>query len=887
MTAADQGPASPQDQLGEIFARNRDDLAARVLTLRRWVDGDASVDPETARAAAHRLVGSLGTLGFTDGSSAAARLEDDFRHDGEARTVEDRRADVAVMEALFGPEPIAWEAPAPPEPRPAVPAGETVLVVDDDPVIIQTFQPALQRAGYQVLTAGSGKEALAVLARVSADLIVSDVNMPDLGGFELARELRSDPRTIATPLIFATTRGSRDDIVTGLGLGADDYLVKPVDPVELVARVQTRLARSAVTSQAPAEPVPERGAIRADTLVNAHQMQRVLDREIDRANRGARSGAVARIELVEFAELRHRLGPRAIDVVLDEVRDLVRAFLQPADVGTVEREGVVTVFFADADDAHAEARVRALSQAIVVTRFASTRDTVRLTPAIGWTELDGSAPTAEVRRRIELAAAFAAARLDLQPDRWNETMTAHPRPAAPKPGLGARLRTPFQILVTLVIGLAIPFGFYWYLDSVGFDVTPVMYLVVVVSLAITGALILLEGVLALRATYPPGDPPAEYPPATAIIAAYLPNEAPTILETLAAFRRIDYPDLKVILAYNTPTPLPIEAELRDYERRWPGLQVLEVEGSTSKAQNVNAAMSHVRGEMVAMFDADHHPDRHTFRRAWQWLSNGYGVVQGHCVVRNGAASRTARTVAVEFEAIYAVSHPGRARLHGFGIFGGSNGYWRADLLRETRMQGHMLTEDIDSALRVVEQGHKIASDRTITSRELATSTMMALWHQRMRWAQGWFQVALKHWSAMVSPRSALTVRQRLGYWHLLVWREIYPWLTLQMFPIIAFWIVDGRALDWKVPIFVMTTVFTLSVGPVSTFFAWRLGDPEVKDHKSWYAWYFVVASLLYTEYKNTIARVAQIKQLMGDKQWVVTPREAGAGSAGPPDPGVS
>jgi cellulose synthase/poly-beta-1,6-N-acetylglucosamine synthase-like glycosyltransferase len=298
-------------------------------------------------------------------------------------------------------------------------------------------------------------------------------------------------------------------------------------------------------------------------------------------------------------------------------------------------------------------------------------------------------------------------------------------------------------------------------------------------------------------------------------------------------------------------------------------------------------MSHVEGEMVAMFDADHHPDRHTFRRAWQWLSNGYGVVQGHCVVRNGAASRTARTVAVEFEAIYAVSHPGRARLHGFGIFGGSNGYWRADLLRETRMQGHMLTEDIDSALRVVERGFKIASDRTITSRELATSTMTALWHQRMRWAQGWFQVAMKHWSAMIKPSSALTARQRLGYWHLLVWREIYPWLTLQMFPIIAFWVIQGRALDWKVPIFVMTTVFTLSVGPVSTFFAWRLGDPEVKNHKSWYVWFFVVASLLYTEYKNTIARVAQIKQFMGDKQWVVTPREAGGGSAGPPDIGVS
>jgi cellulose synthase/poly-beta-1,6-N-acetylglucosamine synthase-like glycosyltransferase len=259
-------------------------------------------------------------------------------------------------------------------------------------------------------------------------------------------------------------------------------------------------------------------------------------------------------------------------------------------------------------------------------------------------------------------------------------------------------------------------------------------------------------------------------------------------------------------------------------------------------------------------------------------------VQGHCVVRNGGASRTARTVAVEFEAIYAVSHPGRARMHDFGVFGGSNGYWRAELLRETRMQGNMLTEDIDSALRVVEQGYRIASDRTITSRELATTTMSALWSQRMRWAQGWFQVALKHGGAMFRRSSKLTFRQRLGYWHLLVWREVYPWISLQMFPIIAFWIAVDRPLSWKVPIFVMTSLFTLSVGPASTFFAYRLADAEVKQHKRWFVSYFFIASLLYTEYKNTIARVAQIKEAMGDRKWVVTPRTSSEGSAGPAEP---
>lgn len=83
-------------------------------------------------------------------------------------------------------------------------------------------------------------------------------------------------------------------------------------------------------------------------------------------------------------------------------------------------------------------------------------------------------------------------------------------------------------------------------------------------------------------------------------------------------------------------------------------------------------------------------------------------------------------MAVEFETIYSVSHPGRQRLHDFGIFGGSNGYWRTDLLRSIRMRGSMLTEDIDSALRVVERGGRIVSDPFLVTRELAPTTLKAL-----------------------------------------------------------------------------------------------------------------------------------------------------------------
>ncbi|MDQ5826537.1 MAG: glycosyltransferase [Chloroflexota bacterium] len=318
----------------------------------------------------------------------------------------------------------------------------------------------------------------------------------------------------------------------------------------------------------------------------------------------------------------------------------------------------------------------------------------------------------------------------------------------------------------------------------------------------------------------------------------------------------------------------MEATLQDIARRDPRFLPLRVENSVSKAQNVNAALAEVSGEFLGVFDADHHPNADSFTRAWRWLSNGYDVVQGHCLVRNGDESWVARVVAIEFESIYAVSHPGRARMHGFGIFGGTNGYWKTKLLHQTRMRGSMLTEDIDSSLRVVEAGYKIASDPHLISKELAPVELKALWNQRMRWAQGWFQVSIKHlWRGIRSPH--LSLQQKLGFFHLLAWREIYVWLSVQIFPVIAFWAWKYGSLtkiNWLVPIFVLTTLFTLSVGPGQTVFAYLLAPPEIRRHRRWFAFYLIVSSPFYPEFKNLIAKVAQVKEVMGEKKWKVTPR---------------
>jgi cellulose synthase/poly-beta-1,6-N-acetylglucosamine synthase-like glycosyltransferase len=396
----------------------------------------------------------------------------------------------------------------------------------------------------------------------------------------------------------------------------------------------------------------------------------------------------------------------------------------------------------------------------------------------------------------------------------------------------------------------------------------------VIGLVTTAALIWSEGIFATRHPGAPETAGSPEVPATAIICAYLPNEADTIVETVEHFMTIDYPaGLQVILAYNTPRDLPVEDDLRELVSRHPRLLLLRVPASNSKAQNLNAGLAQATGEFVGVFDADHHPDPDAFHRAWRWLSNGYSAVQGHCLVRNGGDSFLARMVAVEFESMYAVSHPGRYLRDRFGIFGGSNGFWRTDALHLTRMRGSMLTEDIDASMRLLESGGKIASDPQLISRELGTTTARQIWNQRLRWAQGWFQVSIRHVFEMLRMPH-FTTRQKLGIFNLLLQREVYPWISLQIFPLVAFWIARGDVLDWFVPIFVATTIFTSTVGPGSVGFAYRQAHPDIKRHKAWFWQYLVFSTLVYTEAKNIIGRVAQLKQAMGETSWRVTPRSA-------------
>ncbi len=146
--------------------------------------------------------------------------------------------------------------------------GESLLVVDDDPFIARLLEIELKAAGYEVRVASDGVMALETAQQRSPDLVLADVMMPNMDGFELTRRLRLDPRTAAVSVIMLTARGLSADKLEGFAIGADDYIVKPFDTPELLARIRGVLRRSKeMRAQSPLTGLP--GNVRIEEEIDA------------------------------------------------------------------------------------------------------------------------------------------------------------------------------------------------------------------------------------------------------------------------------------------------------------------------------------------------------------------------------------------------------------------------------------------------------------------------------------------------------------------------------------------------------------------------------------------------------------------------------------------
>jgi cellulose synthase/poly-beta-1,6-N-acetylglucosamine synthase-like glycosyltransferase len=374
-------------------------------------------------------------------------------------------------------------------------------------------------------------------------------------------------------------------------------------------------------------------------------------------------------------------------------------------------------------------------------------------------------------------------------------------------------------------------------------------------------------------------PQQPVPRASFLVAAYLPNEQGIILDTLHhLLTKVNRPagGLEVILAYNSPVELPIEADLKELADRYPELRLLRVEGSQSKAENLNAALEIVTGEIACVLDADHHPAPDCFTRAWRWLERDYDVVQGRNTIRNHGDNLFTQNVAIEFEMLYGISHPAKSFITDSSIFGGSNGYWRTEALKQIRFNPTMLTEDIDASLRTLLSGYRILHDRSIITTELAPIDFRAFWFQRKRWAQGWLEVSLKY-QRRIWKSQKFTRGQKIYWTYLLYFCEIYSLIALQVIPLLlSLFLYQGTTASFAsdyLPIYdqylLLSTLVTLASGIYQTLATMKIA---AQPYPKYYFLQHCVFIFFYTTLKNMIAIVGLYDHLRGNSSWVVTPR---------------
>jgi CheY-like chemotaxis protein/MinD-like ATPase involved in chromosome partitioning or flagellar assembly len=132
---------------------------------------------------------------------------------------------------------------------------EKILVVDDDVDTLRLVGSMLQRQGYETLSANNGALAISMAKNEKPDLIILDVMMPDMDGYQVTKELRMDPELAETPILMFTAKTQVDDKVAGYDAGVDDYLTKPVHPAELAAHIKSLLARTRAQATAPAPKI--------------------------------------------------------------------------------------------------------------------------------------------------------------------------------------------------------------------------------------------------------------------------------------------------------------------------------------------------------------------------------------------------------------------------------------------------------------------------------------------------------------------------------------------------------------------------------------------------------------------------------------------------------
>ncbi len=258
-------------------------------------------------------------------------------------------------------------------------APKTVLIIDDSQAILDLIPARLEPLGVRTITANSGSEGLQAVREHEPDLVLLDVNMPGMSGFEVCQALKNDPATHDTPIIFLTGSDELLDKVKGFDLGAVDYVTKPFDPVELCARVRAALRTKALmdmlTTQAQLDGLTG--------LHNRRYFDSRLEQELDAARRYDRCVGLLMLDIDHFKQINDQFGHPKGDEVLCQLARLLVAFCRSSDVACRYGGEEFAILLSESNADHAYQAGRRLLETIRSAKPLHAATGQRVTVSIG------------------------------------------------------------------------------------------------------------------------------------------------------------------------------------------------------------------------------------------------------------------------------------------------------------------------------------------------------------------------------------------------------------------------------------------------------------------------------------------------------------------------
>jgi diguanylate cyclase (GGDEF)-like protein len=202
-----------------------------------------------------------------------------------------------------------------------------ILIVDDNAVNIRLLKMILEREGFEVIFTGNGLETVDLALKLSPDLILLDLLMPEVSGMEILRTLKMNNVTQGMPVVMVTARTSGEDVRQALEAGAFDYIKKPLDEVEIVARVRSALRYK--VHQDRLEEMAMRDSLTG--LYNHRLLIELLERELATARRKLQSVSFCMADIDHFKKVNDRFGHQSGDLVLQEVSRILMSGLRKSD----------------------------------------------------------------------------------------------------------------------------------------------------------------------------------------------------------------------------------------------------------------------------------------------------------------------------------------------------------------------------------------------------------------------------------------------------------------------------------------------------------------------------------------------------------------------------